>query len=45
MEYFSRHLEMMQCQEHKPFRWHKMSSEGRTHVEDAQRMTIGNTDR
>jgi hypothetical protein len=34
MEYFSRLLEMMQCQEHKPFRWHKMFSEGR---EDGQR--------
>jgi hypothetical protein len=35
MEYFGRPLEMMQCQEHKPFRWHKMFSEGR---EDEQRI-------
>ena len=37
MEYFSRPLEMMQCQEHKPFPWHKMFSEGRNLVEDEQR--------
>ena len=37
MEYFSRPLEMMQCQEHKPFHWHKMFSEGRNLVEDEQR--------
>jgi hypothetical protein len=37
MGYFSRPLEMMQCQEHKPFHWHKMFSEGRTLVEDEQR--------
>jgi len=37
MEYFSRPLEMMQCQEHKAFRWHKMFSEGRNLVEDEQR--------
>jgi len=36
MEYFSRHLDMIQCEEHKPFRWHKMFSEGRTLVEDEQ---------
>jgi hypothetical protein len=36
MEYFSRHLEMIQCQEHKPFHWHKMFSEGRTLVVDEQ---------
>ena len=36
MVYFSWPLEMMQCQEHKPFRWHKMFSEGRTLVEDEQ---------
>jgi hypothetical protein len=34
MENFGRTLEMMQCQERKPFRWHKMFSEGRTLVED-----------
>jgi len=37
MEYFSRPLEMMQCQENKPFRWHKMFSEGSNLVEDEQR--------
>jgi hypothetical protein len=37
MEYISTPLEMMQGQEHKPFRWHKMFSEGRTLVEDGQR--------
>ena len=37
MHYFRRPLEMMQCQEHKPFHWHKMFSEGRTLVEDEQR--------
>jgi len=37
MEYFSRPLEMMQCQENKPFRWQKMFSEGRNLVEDEQR--------
>ena len=37
MEYFSRPLEMMQYQEHKAFRWHKMFSEGRNLVEDEQR--------
>ena len=37
MGYFSRPLEMMQCQEHKPFCWHKMFSEGRNLVEDEQR--------
>ena len=37
MENFSRPLEMMQCQEHKPFAGTKMFSEGRTIVEDEQR--------
>jgi len=37
MEYFNRPLEMMQCQEHKSFRWRKMFSEGRNLVEDEQR--------
>jgi hypothetical protein len=47
MGYFSRPLEMMQFQEHKPFHWHKMFSEGRTLVEDEQRsgMAISNMDR
>jgi len=37
MGYFSRPLEIKQCQEHKPFRLHKMFSEGRNLVEDEQR--------
>jgi len=37
MENFSRPLEMMQCQKHKPFAGKKMFSEGRFLVEDERR--------